>query len=284
MSTVGETLKVLHPLVAKYLRKERMPHMACPGCGIGQVVHATLLAIDELGLTPRDTVWVQGVGCSSRITYSTWVGDNVDAHHGRIFAVATGLKMARPDMNFILFTGDGDCGAIGGNHFIHACRRNLDVTAILFNNGIYGMTGGQVAPTSPVGAVTTTTPYGNIEDPFDMCQLAIAAGASYVARWKSTDFKPLVGSIKKGIQTKGLAFIEVLVQCPTNFGRYVLKTNQPQQVLQWIKEHVVSMKEAEKIPLEERRGKYLIGEFLHRTDRSGIVERYQELLKKYRKD
>jgi 2-oxoglutarate ferredoxin oxidoreductase subunit beta len=258
--------------------------MACPGCGIGQVVHATLLAIDELGLTPRDTVWVQGVGCSSRITYSTWVGDNVDAHHGRIFAVATGLKMARPDMNFILFTGDGDCGAIGGNHFIHACRRNLDVTAILFNNGIYGMTGGQVAPTSPIGAVTTTTPYGNIEDPFDMCQLAVAAGASYVARWKSTDFKPLIGSIKKGIQTKGLAFIEVLVQCPTNFGRYVLKTNQPQQVLQWIKEHVVSMKEAEKIPLEERRGKYLIGEFLYRTDRSGIVERYQELLKKYRKD
>jgi 2-oxoglutarate ferredoxin oxidoreductase subunit beta len=117
-----------------------------------------------------------------------------------------------------------------------------------------------------------------------MCQLAVAAGASYVARWKSTDFKPLIGSITKGIQTKGLAFIEVLVQCPTNFGRYVLKTNQPQQVLQWIKEHVVSMKEAEKIPLEERRGKYLIGEFLHRTDRSGIVERYQELLKKYRKD
>ncbi len=122
----------------------------------------------------------------------------MDAHHGRIFAVATGLKMARPDMNFILFTGDGDCGAIGGNHFIHACRRNLDVTAILFNNGIYGMTGGQVAPTSPVGAVTTTTPYGNIEDPFDMCQMAVAAGASYVARWRSTDFKPLVGFHQKG--------------------------------------------------------------------------------------
>jgi 2-oxoglutarate ferredoxin oxidoreductase subunit beta len=136
MSTVGETLKLLHPLVQKYLRKERMPHMACSGCGIGQVTHSILLAIDELGLTPQNTVWVQGVGCSSRITYSTWVGDNIDAHHGRIFAVATGLKMARPDMNFILFTGDGDCGAIGGNHFIHACRRNLDVTAILFNNGI----------------------------------------------------------------------------------------------------------------------------------------------------
>ena len=247
MSAVGESGKALHPLVEKYLRKERMPHMACSGCGIGQVMHSTLLAIDDLGLTPKDTVWVQGVGCSSRITYSTWVGDNVDAHHGRIFAVATGLKMARPDMNFILFTGDGDCGAIGGNHFIHACRRNLDVTAILFNNGIYGMTGGQVAPTSPLGAVTTTTPYGNLEDPFDMCQMAVAAGASYVARWRSTDFKPLVASIKKGIQTRGLAFIEVLLQCPTNFGRYVLKTSSPQEVVKWIKEHSVTPQEAEKL-------------------------------------
>ena len=284
MSAEGENTVNLHPLVSKYLRKERMPHMACPGCGIGQIVHATLLAIDDLGLTPKDTVWVQGVGCSSRITYSTWVGDNIDSHHGRIFAVATGLKMARPDMNFILFTGDGDCGAIGGNHFIHACRRNLDVTAILFNNGIYGMTGGQVAPTSPVGAVTTTTPYGNIEDPFDMCRLAVAAGASYVARWKSTDFKPLVSSIKKGIQTKGLAFIEVLVQCPTNFGRYVLKTNEPQEVLKWIKEHSIYMKDAEKLPPKELQGKYLLGEFIHRTDRLGIVDRYQEFLKKYRKE
>ncbi len=230
MSAVAETLKVLHPLVEKYLRPERMPHMACSGCGIGQVTHSVLLAIDELGLTPKDTVWVQGVGCSSRITYTLWKGDNIDAHHGRIFAVATGLKMARPDMNFILFTGDGDCGAIGGNHFIHACRRNLDVTAVLFNNGIYGMTGGQVAPTSPLGVVTTTTPYGNIEDPFDMCQMAVAAGAAYVARWRSTDFRQLANSIKKGIQTKGLAFIEVLLQCPTNFGRHALKTSQAQEV------------------------------------------------------
>ncbi len=284
MSKTAEPSRLLHPLVARYLRKERMPHMACPGCGIGQVVHATLLAVDELGLTPADTVWVQGVGCSSRITYSTWTGDNVDAHHGRIFPVATGLKMARPDMNFILFTGDGDCGAIGGNHFIHACRRNLDVTAILFNNAIYGMTGGQVAPTSPLGAVTPTTPYGNIEDPFDMCRLAEAAGASYVARWRSIDFKSLVRSIKKGIQTKGLALIEVLVQCPTNFGRYVLKTNQPQEVLNWIKNHTVSEKEAKDLSPEQLRSKSILGEFVHRTDRSGIVARYQEFLKQHKKE
>jgi len=224
------------------------------------------------------------VGCSSRITYSTWVGDNVDAHHGRMFAVATGLKMSRPDMNFICFTGDGDCGAIGGNHFIHACRRNLDVTAILFNNGIYGMTGGQVAPTSPLGAVTTTTPYGNIEDPFDMCKMAVAAGASYVARWRSTDFRQIANSVKKGVQTKGLAFIEVLLQCPTNFGRYVLKTSNPQEVVKWIKQQTVSIKDAEKLSPEEKKGKILYGEFLHQTDRPGIVERYQQLLKQHQKE
>jgi 2-oxoglutarate ferredoxin oxidoreductase subunit beta len=258
--------------------------MACPGCGIGQVVHATLLAVDELGLTPKDTVWVQGVGCSSRITYSTWAGDNVDAHHGRMFAVATGLKMSRPDMNFICFTGDGDCGAIGGNHFIHACRRNLDVTAILFNNGIYGMTGGQVAPTSPLGAVTSTTPYGNLEDPFDMCKMAVAAGASYVARWRSTDFRQIANSVKKGVQTKGLALIEVMLQCPTNFGRYVLKTSNPQEVLKWIKEQTISLKDAEKLSPEEKKGKILCGEFIHQTDRTGIVERYQQFLKQHQKE
>jgi 2-oxoglutarate ferredoxin oxidoreductase subunit beta len=198
--------------------------------------------------------------------------------------VATGLKMARPDMNFILFTGDGDCGAIGGNHFIHACRRNLDVTTILFNNGIYGMTGGQVAPTSPFGTVTTTTPYGNIEDPFDMCQVAVAAGASYVARWRSTDFKPLINSIKKGIHTKGLAFIEVLLQCPTNFGRYALKTSRAQDVLKWIKDHTVTQREAKKLPPEDIEGKVLLGEFVYRPDRTGIVERYQAFLKKHMKE
>jgi len=143
------------------------------------------------------------------------------------------------------------------------------------------MTGGQVAPTSPLGAVTTTTPYGNLEDPFDMCQVAVAAGAGYVARWRSTDFKPLVNSIKKGIQTKGLAFIEVLLQCPTNFGRYVLKTSNPEDVLKWIRDHTMTRKEAEKQGKEACAGKYLIGEFVHRPERSGIVARYQEFLSKY---
>lgn len=270
----------IHPLANKYLRMERMPHRACPGCGIGQVVHATLIACDDLKLTPENTVWVQGVGCSSRITYTLWKGDNIDAHHGRIFPVATGMKLARPDLNFICFTGDGDCVAIGGNHFLHACRRNLDVTALMFNNSIYGMTGGQVAPTSPVGARTPTTPYGNIEDPMDTVEVAIAAGASYAARWRSTDFKQLINSIKKGIQNKGFSFIEILVPCPTQFGRYVLNTADPSKNFQWYRENTVTLKKAEKMSPEEVKDKMLIGEFVHRGDRTGIVERYWDMVKK----
>jgi len=279
--TVQENVEIpIHPLVSKYLRLERMPHLACPGCGIGQVVHTTLIACDELGLTPENTVWVQGVGCSSRITYTLWKGDNIDAHHGRIFAVATGMKLLRPNLNFICFTGDGDCASIGGNHFLHACRRNLDVTALMFNNAIYGMTGGQVAPTTPVGARTMTTPFGNIEDPMDTVEVAIAAGASYAARWRATDFKQLKNSIKKGIQTKGFSFIEVLVQCPTQFGRYVLNTGDPLKIIEWYKENTVTLKKAEKMSPEKLKDKMLIGEFVHRTDRTGVVERYWDLVSK----
>ncbi len=270
----------IHQLVSKYLRLERMPHKACPGCGIGQVVHATLIACDDLNLTPENTIWVQGVGCSSRITYALWKGDNIDAHHGRIFAVATGMKLWRPDLNFICFTGDGDCASIGGNHFLHACRRNLDVTALMFNNAIYGMTGGQVAPTTPVGAKTMTTPYGNIEDPMDTVEVAKAAGAAYVARWRSTDFKQLINSIKKGIQTKGFSYIEILVQCPIQFGRYVLGTSDASKIIKWYKENTVTLKKAEKMSAEEVKDKILIGEFVHRKDRTGVAERYWEMVKK----
>ena len=281
MTIQAETPSKIHPLVEKYLRLERMPHMACPGCGIGNVIHCVLQVMDDLDLNPSNTVWVQGVGCSSRITYSRYKGDNIDAHHGRIYAVATGLKMARPDMNLILFTGDGDSGAIGGNHFIHACRRNLDVTALMFNNGIYGMTGGQVAPTTPRGGTTTTTPYGNLEDPFDMCKVAEAAGASYVARWTSLPkhYNQVVKSVKTGIQTKGFAYIEIVVPCTTQFGRYVLKTEEMAKNVRWIEEHCLTARQMEKLSEEEREGKMLVGEFVHR-ERSGIVERYQQLIAK----
>ena len=278
MTAVVNKASAMHPLVEKYLRPERMPHLACPGCGIGQVVHCTLNAIEDLGLTPMNTIWVQGVGCSSRISYALWKGDSIDAHHGRIFAVATGMKMCRPDLNYILFTGDGDCASIGGNHFLHACRRNLDVVALMFNNGIYGMTGGQVAPTTPLGAKTTTTPHGNFEEPFDLCKVAVAAGASYVARWRATDFKQLTRSINKGLQIRGLAFIEVMLGCATNFGRYVLKSGDPKVVLKWINDRTVTIKKAKKMSQEELEGKFLIGEFAER-ERPGVVDRYQDIVR-----
>ena len=282
MTAVAERPAKMHPLVEKYLRPERMPHLACPGCGIGNVIHAVLQVMDDLKLNPTNTVWVQGVGCSSRITYTRYKGDNVDAHHGRIYAVATGLKMARPDMNFILFTGDGDSGSIGGNHFIHACRRNLDVTALMFNNGIYGMTGGQVAPTTPRGGTTTTTPYGNLEDPFDMCRLAEAAGAAYVARWTSLPKHNagLVRSIKNGILTKGFSYIEILVPCTTQFGRYVLKTEEMAKNIEWIEKNTVLATQADKLSPEELATKMKLGEFVRRQDRTGIVERYYDLIDK----
>ena len=275
MSTVGDTLNLIHPLVAKYLRRERMPHMACPGCGIGQVVHATLLAVDELGLTPKDTVWVQGVGCSSRITYSTWVGDNVDAHHGRMFAVATGLKMSRPDMNFICFTGDGDCGAIGGNHFIHACRRNIDITVLLFNNKTYGMTGGQLAPTAPEGTVATTTRTGSIDPPIDSCKLAIAAGATFVARGTSYHTQQLDRLLESGLKHKGFSLIEVLENCNTYYGR-------PNKIglldlLQWEKNNTVNTKAAERMTPEQLQDKILTG-LLHQNDRLEYVSQYEQLM------
>jgi 2-oxoglutarate ferredoxin oxidoreductase subunit beta len=145
--------------------------------------------------------------------------DSLHTTHGRALAFATGVKMARPAFHVVVFTGDGDLAAIGGNHFIHACRRNIDITVVCMNNQIYGMTGGQGSPTTPIGAMSTTTPYGAVEPAFDLCELAIAAGANYVARWTSYHVKELTRAIKAGLETPGLSFIEARVQCPTNYGR-----------------------------------------------------------------
>ncbi|HWU36381.1 MAG TPA: thiamine pyrophosphate-dependent enzyme, partial [Candidatus Acidoferrum sp.] len=269
--------------VRDYLRPQMMPHFLCPGCGHGIALRALLWAVHDLGIAKDKLAVVSGIGCAGRL--SAYVDANTfHVTHGRPLAYATGLALARPDLHVVVITGDGDCLAIGGNHLIHACRRNLKITCLMLNNEIYGMTGGQVAPTSPVGAITTTTPYGNLEDPFDMCAMAVVAGAAYVARWRSTDFRQLADSIKKGIQTRGLAFIEVLLQCPTNFGRYVLKSSSPQDVIKWIQAHTVTHKEAEKMPPEERAGKYLVGEFVHRPEHKGIVERYQDFLRARRKE
>lgn len=204
--------------VKDYIRKRFFPHIWCPGCGHGIILGGMLGAIEELGLKKKDVVMVSGIGCSSRI-----VG-YVDFHtlhtlHGRALAFATGVKFSRPELNVIVPMGDGDATAIGGNHFIHACRRNINMTAIIMNNKIYGMTGGQFSPLSGQGIYATTAPYGNIDYDFDIIELAKGSGATFVARTTVYHANEVKDYIKKAIQHKGFSVVEILSQCPTYFGR-----------------------------------------------------------------
>ncbi len=204
--------------IRKYIRERFFPHMWCPGCGHGIILNAMLHAIDRIGISKNEIVMVSGIGCSSRIS------GYVDFHtlhtiHGRALAFATGVKLSRPELNLIVPMGDGDALAIGGNHFIHAARRNIDITAIVMNNRIYGMTGGQYSPLSGAGILATTAPYRNIDQGFDVVQLAMAAGASFVARSTSYHVQQLTDIIEKAIRHKGFSVVEVMSQCPTYFGR-----------------------------------------------------------------
>jgi 2-oxoglutarate ferredoxin oxidoreductase subunit beta len=204
--------------IKDYLRERFFPHMWCPGCGHGTVLNSMLRAIENLAIDKNDIVMVSGIGCSARIS------GYVDFHtlhtiHGRALAFATGVKMSRPDLNLIVPMGDGDALAIGGNHFIHAARRNIDITAIIMNNRIYGMTGGQFSPLTGYGKMATTAPYTNIDHDFDTISLATAAGASFVARTTTYHASQMTDLIQKAIQHKGFSVVEVLTQCPTYYGR-----------------------------------------------------------------
>jgi len=192
--------------------------MWCPGCGHGIVLNGLIRAVEELGINKNDIVMVSGIGCSSRIS------GYLDFHtlhtvHGRALAFATGIKMSRPELNLLVPMGDGDALAIGGNHFIHAARRNIDMTAIVMNNRIYGMTGGQYSPLSGHGILATTAPYTNIDHSFDVVKLAAAAGATFVARSTAYHVQQLTDIIKQAITHKGFSVVEILSQCPTYFGR-----------------------------------------------------------------
>ena len=196
----------------KYLREDRLPHIFCPGCGNGMVMNAFFKALESTDIDFDNIAMVSGIGCSSRIPGYVKC-DSLHTTHGRALPFATGLKVGNPDLDVIVFTGDGDGASIGGNHLIHAARRNINLTVICVNNNIYGMTGGQISPTSPKGSYATTAPYGSKDVPFNLSELVVAAGASYVARWTSTNPLQLVNSIKKGLNTNGFAFIEVVTQC-----------------------------------------------------------------------
>jgi 2-oxoglutarate ferredoxin oxidoreductase subunit beta len=204
--------------VRDYLRERFFPHLWCPGCGHGIVLNNLLRAVDSLGIRKNEIVMVSGIGCSSRIS------GYVDFHslhtlHGRALAFATGIKVSRPELHVIVPMGDGDALAIGGNHFVHAARRNIDLTAIIMNNRIYGMTGGQFSPLSGYGIIAQTAPYGNIDHDFDIVELALGAGASFVARSTTYHVQELVDILAKAIAHKGFSVVEILSQCPTYFGR-----------------------------------------------------------------
>ncbi len=248
-------------------RKDRWPHMFCPGCGIGTIMNAFYYAIAESGLSQDKAVFVAGIGCSGRIP-GYIRGDSLHTTHGRPLSFASGIKLADPSLKVIVFSGDGDLGAIGGNHFINACRRNIDLTVICINNYNYGMTGGQVSTTTPAHFKTSTTPSGNKEYPFDLSEIAVAAGANYVARWTTYHVKSLIRSIKKALLKDGFSFVEVVSQCPVHFGRRN-KMTAPTRLLNWIKENSIPRAKIKQITDDTLdlnvQGKISIGEFIERN-------------------
>lgn len=243
----------------KYFRTDKLPHIWCPGCGNGIIMGAVVRAIDNLKLNQDKVCIVSGIGCSSRATgYLNF--NTLHTTHGRALAFATGIKMANPDLKVIVLTGDGDCSAIGGNHFIHAARRNIDITTIVFNNNIYGMTSGQYSPMTPKGAYATTAPYGNIDRSFDLCKLAEAAGATYVARGTVYHVPQLIKLIEKAINHDGFSVIDAVAICPTYFGRKN-KMGSPVAMMENIRDLSVTAKTAAKLSSQELSGKIVIGEF-----------------------
>lgn len=211
-------LTVEENTVDSLLRLDRMPHIWCQGCGIGPAVGCFTRAIESSGLDPDKIALVSGIGCAGRAAGYVKL-DSFHTTHGRALPFATGLKLGNPELNLVIFSGDGDLVAIGGNHLIHSARRNMDMTVICINNFNYGMTGGQVGPTTPLGARSTTTPYGNFEYPFNVPYLVAASGATYVARWTVLHVRQLEWSIAEAMTKPGFSFIEVLTPCPALYGR-----------------------------------------------------------------
>jgi 2-oxoglutarate ferredoxin oxidoreductase subunit beta len=264
----------------RYLRhRKRFPHVWCSGCGIGIVLGSIIRAIDSLGWELNDILMVSGIGCTSRMP--VYVDFNtLHTTHGRALAFGTGAKMANPDLQVMAVMGDGDALAIGGNHIIHAARRNIDITAIIVNNNNYGMTGGQFSPTTPLNMKTSTTPYGMIEPVFDICELMKGAGASFVARGTVYHVMELDKFIKQAFEKKGFSVVEVLAPCPTNYGR-ANRQGDAVAMMELLRDTTVNIKQAEKLPPEKTRGKTVRGIFVDR-DVPSYLERYDELCEKAR--
>lgn len=263
-------------LVQETMRTKRLPHIWCPGCGHGILMRDVCQAIHNAGLPQDKVVIVSGIGCSSRaagyMNYNT-----LHTTHGRAIAFATGIKMANPELHVIVVTGDGDAAAIGGNHLIHACRRNIDLTVVVFNNNIYGMTGGQYSPTTPTGEKGTTAPYGNIDGDFDIPELAKAAGATFTGRGDCYHVPQMVKLIEEGIKHHGISIIEGVSICPTYYGRKN-KKGGPLKMMHWQADNCVDIKKAEKMTPEQLEGKVLIGKFHQVEGRPEYCDEYDKII------
>jgi 2-oxoglutarate ferredoxin oxidoreductase subunit beta len=259
----------------KYIRYKTFPTPWCPGCGNGVILKAIAVSFAELDIDPNDIVVVAGIGCSGRVP--TFFNTNtLHTTHGRALTFATGIKLARPEKTVVVISGDGDALAIGGNHLIHAARRNIGIKMILINNGIYGMTGGQCSPVTPRNFYTETTPYGNIEPRFDVVDLVHAAGASFVARETVTRPLGLKKIIKKSFQHNGFSIVEAISNCHVNLGRKN-KLKDPVSICNWIDSKTLSKAQWESMTPEERRGKYPYG--IRREDKERLE--YTDVYRKH---
>jgi len=260
----------------KYMRDLKLPF--CAGCGLFALSDTFLRAVHELGHENLSKFcFTSGIGCSSWIPSPYYMADSVHTLHGRSIPPATSIKLIRPDLNVVVFGGDGDIVGIGLSHFVHAARRNTDILVIMGNNMVYGMTGGQVAPTTPFNTRTSTTPYGSFEHPIDAVKLAVAAGAAYSARWTTAHLGELKESIKKALQIQGFRFIEVVTHCPTAYGRRA-GFKDLGEMLRYFKENAVTIEQAEKMRTEDLEKKIVIGEYVSKR-RTTLVEAVSAMMK-----
>ncbi len=269
-------MKETEHLIHKYLRSsKRFPHIWCPGCGIGIFLGSLIRAIDSNGYSKDEIVLISGIGCSGRIP--TYVDFNtLHTTHGRALTFATGIKIVRPKLKVIVVMGDGDAIAIGGNHFIHAARRNLDITALIINNQIYGMTGGQVSPTTPFEMVTSSSPFGNLEPPFDICELAKAAGAVFVGRSTVYHTPLLEKVIEKALHKEGFSVVEVIAHCTTYFGKRV-GAKTAVEMMKWQRDNTIPVEKARNLSEDEVGQKLTIGVLVDRK-----APTYHEVCQKIR--
>lgn len=267
--------KEVTKLIHKYLRHDKkFPHVWCPGCGNGIVLGSLIRAIDRIGLEKDEIVMASGIGCSGRMP--VYVDFNtLHTTHGRALTFATGIKLAKPSLTVITIMGDGDATAIGGNHFIHAARRNLNITAVIINNQIYGMTGGQHSPTTPYGCYTTTSSYGHIEHAFSIAELAVTAGAAYVARGTVYHAKLLDELIEKAIRKPGFSVVEVMSNCHIQFGRRN-EMADPVTMMKWLRDHAITTEKALKMKPHALRDKFTVG-VLTDADKPVYTDEYQNI-------